>query len=117
MNIKQKRKTYYFGLIAEMIAALYLRYKFYQIIAKRFKSPFGEVDIIAKKGNQLIFIEVKARHDPSLMDFISKYQQRRITQAAQYFLLKSPKYQTYNIRFDAIIMNRYFWPIHFQNYW
>lgn len=116
-NHNQKYQAYYFGLIAETFAIIYLRLKFYQIIAKRFKSPFGEIDIIARKGNQIIFIEIKARHDTSLMDFISKRQQGRINKAAQYFLLRHPKYQSCNIRFDAIIMNKYFWPKHFKSYW
>ena len=116
-SIQEKRKIYYFGLMAEAVAAFYLRCKFYNIIAKRFKSPFGEIDIIARKNKQLIFIEIKARRDTTIMDFISKRQQERITKAAQYFLLKEAKYQNYEIRFDAIIMNRYFWPQHFQNYW
>ena len=117
MNIKQKRRIYYFGFIAEIIASCYLRFKFYQIIARRFKSPFGEIDIIAKKSNKLIFIEIKARRDTSLMDFISKRQQNRINKAAEYFLISHPKYQTYQINFDAIIMNKFFWPKHFKNYW
>ena len=112
-----KRKIYYFGLIAEVIASWYLRCKLYQIIERRFKSPFGEIDIIARKNNEIIFIEIKARRDISLMDFISKNQQHRISRAAQYFFLKNNKYQTYSMRFDAIIMNRYFWPQHFKNYW
>ncbi len=117
MKLNPRQIRYYFGLLAEHIACLYLRLKFYQIIAKRYKTPFGEVDIIARKGRRIIFIEIKARRDTSLMDFISKHQQQRITQAAQYFLLKFSKYQTYDLRFDAIIMNRYFWPKHFISYW
>ena len=115
MNIKQKR--YYFGLFAEKIACFYLNVKFYQILARRYKTPFGEIDIIAKKGNEIIFIEVKARKETDLMDFISKHQQQRINKAAQYFLLNFSKYQTYNLRFDAIIMNRNFLPKHFIGYW
>jgi putative endonuclease len=113
----KKHNAYYFGFFVEVFAVIYLRLKFYSIIARRFKSPFGEIDIIAKKNNQLIFVEIKARHNTSLMDFISNRQQNRITKAAQYFLLKYSKYQSYNIRFDAIIMNRYFWPKHFKSYW
>jgi putative endonuclease len=115
--MSNKKYSYYFGLIAELFSSLYLQCKLYTIISRRFKSPFGEIDIIAKKGNSIIFIEIKARKDTSLMDFISKRQQQRINQAAQYFLLKNKKYQAHNLRFDAIIMNRYFWPKHFKNYW
>ena len=115
--MNNKKHSYYFGLIAELFASLYLQIKLYTIISRRFKSPFGEIDIIAKKGNSIIFIEVKARKDTSLMDFISKRQQQRINQTAQYFLLKNTKYQSHNLRFDAIIMNQYLWPKHFKNYW
>ncbi len=115
MNPKLIR--YYFGLAAEIISSWYLRISFYQIIKHRFKSPFGEIDLIAKKNNLIIFIEIKARKDTNLMDFISKKQQQRINKAAEYFLIKHPKYQTYQIRFDAIIMNKFFWPKHFKNYW
>ncbi len=117
MNDNTKLITYYFGLFAEIIACWYLRFAFYHIITHRFKSPFGEIDIVAKKNNQLIFIEVKARKDTKLMDFISKRQQQRIIKAAEYFLIMYPKYQNYQVRFDAIIMNKFFWPKHFRNYW
>ena len=79
MKNNQKYKAYNFGVIAEALAMLFLRFKFYQIIARRFRSPFGEIDIVAKKGKQIIFVEIKARRDTSLMDFISKRQQNRIT--------------------------------------
>lgn len=117
MKKNNKIKAYKFGLIAEFFARLYLRIKLYKIIAQRYRSPFGEIDIIAKKNKQIIFIEVKARDNISLMDFISKRQQNRINRAAEFFLLQNPKYQNYNIRFDAIIMSKYFWPNHFTCYW
>lgn len=70
IRITDKQKRYYFGLFAELTSYLYLSFKFYKIIDRRFKSPFGEIDLIAKKGNHLIFIEVKDRKNTSLMDFI-----------------------------------------------
>ncbi len=115
--ISKKQQYYYFGIIAEIIASFYLRLKFYQIIAHRLKTPFGEIDLIAKKGNTIIFLEIKARNDTSLMDFISKYQQQRIIKAAQYFILTTSRYQKFSLRFDAIIINKYLWPKHFLNYW
>lgn len=117
MSIKQKRQRYYFGFVAEIIASWYLRFKFYKIISRRFRSPFGEIDLVAQKNNQIIFFEVKARKDTSLMDFISKRQQQRITKTAEFFLIRNPKYQVYQIRFDVIIMDRFFWPKHFKSYW
>ncbi|MEK6734879.1 MAG: YraN family protein [Pseudomonadota bacterium] len=112
-----KRKAYYFGLLAEFASSIYLRFKLYKILLKRHKTPFGEIDLIARKGNIIIFFEVKARKDTKSMDFIGVRQKNRIINAAQYFLLKNPKYKNYNIRFDVIIMNKYFIPLHFQSYW
>ena len=96
-----KRASYYFGIAAEIISSLYLRIMLYSIIARRFKSPFGEIDIIAKKGKQLVFLEIKARKDTSLMDFISKNQQKRIIKTSEYFLLFNPKYRNYNIKMPS----------------
>ncbi len=117
MKKNHKIKADRFGLIAEVFARLYLRIKFYNILAKRYRSPFGEIDIVARKNNQIIFIEVKARENIDLMDFISARQQSRINKSAEYFLSSKAKYQGYNIRFDVIIMNKYFWPKHFISYW
>lgn len=117
MNINKKIISYYFGILAEIISSLYLSIKFYRILARRLKTPFGEIDLIAIKENTLIFIEVKARKDLEYIDFISQKQINRIEKAAQYFLLKERRYQSYNIRFDAIIVNKFFYPEHFINYW
>lgn len=117
MDKNKKRRFYYFGIIAEIIASIYLRFKFYKIIASRLKTPFGEIDLIAKKNKTIIFVEIKARNDTSLMDFISKHQQQRIIKASQYFMLSHKKYQHFSLRFDAIIINKYLWPKHFINYW
>lgn len=117
IDINKKKLSYYFGLIAEKIAAWYLRMCLYQIIAHRYKTQVGEIDLIARKRNTLIFLEIKARKDTALMDFITNRQKNRINKAAQYFLLYNPKYQKFNIRFDAIIVDRFFLIKHFKNYW
>ena len=88
MKINKKIISYYFGLLAETISALYLSIKFYKILARRLKTPFGEIDIVAKKGNTLVFIEVKARNNTKYIDFISHKQINRIEKAAQYFFIK-----------------------------
>lgn len=71
------------GRRAEWITALLLRLKGYKILEKRYKSPFGEVDIIARKGTALIFIEVKARQKREDGHFaLSRRQRQRIEKAA-----------------------------------
>jgi putative endonuclease len=117
IEINKKKLSYYFGLIAEKIAAWYLRICLYQIIAHRYKTKLGEIDLIARKKNTLIFFEIKARKDTALMEFITIRQKNRINRAAQHFLLYNPKYQKFNIRFDAIIIDKFFLIKHFKNYW
>lgn len=116
MNNK-KSISYYFGIIAEKFSAWYLRLCLYKILQHRFKTPFGEIDLIAKKNKQIIFIEIKARNNIKNMDFISPRQQKRINKSAEYFILSHPKYKSYLIRFDAIYVSKYFFLKHLKNYW
>src|SRR3989338_1606754 len=93
-----KKQTYQFGDSREIIAANFLRLKGYEILARRFKSPLGEIDIIAKKLQTLVFIEVKARKHEELIEVILRPQQAlRIKAAAEYFLAKNPKYENFII--------------------
>src|SRR5260221_6610880 len=70
------------GLSAETRAAAYLMAKGYRILAKRFRTPHGEIDIVARRRNLIVFIEVKAR--ASLDDAayaVTPRQQQRIIDA------------------------------------
>ena len=51
------------GRRAENIAAMFLRLKGYTILDRRCRTPFGEIDIIARRGKTIVFVEVKARRD------------------------------------------------------
>ena len=105
------------GRWAEKRAIVILRLKGYKILAERFKTPVGEIDVIASKRKQLVFVEVKNR--PSLseaLDSLSLLQRKRIVQAAKMYLAKHPRWITREIRFDVIA----FWPWrwqHLQNAW
>lgn len=93
-----------FGTIGENIAERYLKSKKYKIICKNFYTRKGEIDIIAKKEKELVFIEVKTRSDcnfgsPSMAIDITKIKHMKI--AAGIFLSLN-KFNKYGIRFDAI---------------
>ncbi len=120
-----KLKTYRIGHITEHIAALYLRLKFYRIIRRRYKSPVGEIDLLAVKNNTLIAVEVKFRHRPKqskqttehAFETIHIKNQRRVTRALEHFLTHQPRYHAYDLRFDAIVIG---WPPaihHLDNAW
>jgi putative endonuclease len=93
------------GLSAESRAAALLMAKGYRILAKRFKTPHGEIDLVAKKRNLLVFVEVKAR--ASLDDAayaVTSRQQQRIIDAAQGWLMAHPEHAKFDLRFDAILI-------------
>src|SRR3954447_3615409 len=90
------------GLSAETRAALLLLCKGYRIVARRWKCPVGEVDLIARRGRLLIFVEVKARDRlDDAAEALTVRQQRRIAAAAEAWLGRHPKHADSDIRFDA----------------
>jgi putative endonuclease len=93
------------GLSAESRAAAYLIAKGYRIVARRFRSPVGEVDIVARRGRVLIFVEVKARNrlDDAAESVVPR-QQRRIAAAAAAWLAAHPGDVESHIRFDAVLV-------------
>ena len=93
------------GLSAESRAAAYLMAKGYRILAKRFPTPYGEIDLVARRRNLLAFIEVKAR--ASLDDAayaVTPRQQQRIIDAAQAWLMAHPEHAEFDMRFDAMLI-------------
>ena len=117
---KQKIKSYYFGIFAEFIAIIFLFCKGYKILKRRNKTFVGEIDIIAKKGNDLIITEVKARrkwHDQLAEEVLSDYQKFRIKRAAEAFLSMSKgRFNSCGVRFDLVIITPYKLPKHFIDF-
>lgn len=103
-----------FGLIAEYIAIIIYRIKFYQILYHRKRYNIGEIDIIALRNKQLVFIEVKARKSFDY-EILSIAQQIRIKKSISIFLNSNPKYQNYNIRCDLVMIRPYNLPIIIKN--
>ena len=95
------------GVSAESRAAAYLVGRGYAIAARRFKSQVGEVDIVARRGPELLFVEVKARHrlDDAALS-VTPRQQRRIVAAAEAWLADHPDDATREISFDVILVAR-----------
>ena len=98
-----KEKTYDRGVLAEKLAAGWLRLKGYKILQERYKTRYGEIDLIIQKENLIVFVEVKAR--PSIeagLESITPKMQSRITQAAQYYLSQHDVAQC-DLRFDLLV--------------
>ena len=93
------------GISAEARAAAYLMAKGYRILAKRFRSPYGEIDIVARRRNLLAFVEVKARASLDEAAYaVTQRQQARIIEAAQAWLMAHPEHAEFEIRFDAMLI-------------
>jgi putative endonuclease len=105
MTTLSRRAGYRLGLRAETLAVLLLRLKFYRILARRYQSPVGEIDVVAKKGTALVFVEVKARATMDIAHEAIRHSQRaRIVRGAEAFLSKHPKYVNHDLRFDAVLI-------------
>ena len=93
------------GISAESRAAAFLIAKGYRILAKRFRPPRGEIDLVAKKRNLLAFIEVKARASLDEAAYaVTPRQQARIIDSAQGWLVAHPEHAEFDLRFDAILI-------------
>jgi putative endonuclease len=93
------------GISAESRAAAFLIAKGFRILARRWRCPLGEIDIIARRRRLLIFVEVKARE--SLDDAawsVSERQRMRIAGAAEAWLALNPDQSITDIRFDAMLV-------------
>jgi putative endonuclease len=93
------------GLSAESRAAMLLIAKTYRILARRWKTPFGEVDIVARRRRDLVFVEVKARDNfDAAAEAVTERSKRRIVSAAELWLAHHPDDAQYFIRFDVILV-------------
>lgn len=101
----QRVAAFQTGLSAESRAAAWLLAKGYRILARRFKSSAGEIDIIARKRSTVVFIEVKARATLDEAAYaITPRQQQRIIAAAEAWLAAHPDYADADCRFDAMLV-------------
>jgi putative endonuclease len=109
---------YYFGLIAEYIIIFFYKIRFYKILSHRMRNKYGEIDLIASKGDNLVFIEVKARRGTvDYTNIVSYKQQQRIQNAARLFLYSNPQYNMRKCRFDLAIVQNFTIPEIIQNAW
>lgn len=101
----ERQIAFRFGLTAESRAAAFLIAKGYRIAARRFRSPVGEIDIVARRRRSLVFVEVKARERlDDAAEAVTPRQRRRIIAAAEAWLAAHPDDVTRDIRFDVVLV-------------
>ena len=113
-----RRKAEGRGRRGEWLAALLLMAKGYRIIARNYRTPLGEIDLIARRGTLVAFVEVKARRTlVSAMEAVSPASERRIQTAAALWLARHRDHHNLSLRFDIIAIQPWRLPVHVENAW
>src|ERR1700681_4376840 len=101
----ERQVAFRLGISAESRAAAYLIAKGFRILARRWRSPVGEIDIIAARRHLLIFVEVKARDkfDDAAWS-VTDRQRARIVAAAEAWLAGQGEHDFRDMRFDAVLV-------------
>ncbi len=110
-----RRKAERVGRRAESLAAWWLRLKGWQVLAQRVRTPVGEVDLVARRGRTLAFIEVKARSKESDSWLaLDEWRLRRVAAAAE---MLAPRFGRPGdtMRIDALFVTPWRWPRHLVN--
>lgn len=98
------------GRRGEALAAWYLRLKGWRIVAQRVRTPRGEIDLVARRGKTLAFIEVKWRKSAAELDFaIDPYRLRRVAAAAEALSARYARPGDVQ-RIDVILVAPWTWP-------
>ena len=92
------------GRRAEWVAAWFLRLKGYRILSRRFRTPSGEIDLIARRGNTVVFVEVKERPEAAAaIEAVTPAARQRIARAAALWVSRHPAAATLDQRFDIVL--------------
>ena len=114
---ERRRGAHLYGMKAEQVAAFLLRLKGYRILARRFVVTGGEIDLIAKRGGAIAFVEVKARADMETAGYALYGRQfGRVAAAASLYVARHPQYAAHSLRFDAMLVAG-LWPRHLPDVW
>lgn len=104
------------GMTGELAAAAVLLLKGYRILARRERTPYGEIDLIAARPGRIAFVEVKRRTTRDDAEAaLTPHQAGRVQRAADYWIARHPAYQTREIGIDAILVVPRRWPVHIPN--
>ncbi len=116
--MNKKLKAWRFGRFAETLAAWHLRFRGYCVIQRGFRAAVGEIDIIARRGSLVVFVEVKARRDRvTAAEAVTPGQTARIVRAAGAFLQAHPRFSDFDQRFDVILVSPWRLPVHLVDAW
>jgi len=112
----KRRRAERRGHVSEYLAALYLLFKGYRILKFRYRTRFGEIDIVARKNTLVLFVEVKARaREADAIDAVGYGAQRRIRAASDIWLSRRRDAHLLSCRYDIIAVLPWRLPRHFPD--
>src|SRR5262245_12014694 len=91
----------------ERHAARYLRQQRFRILMRGYRTPHGEIDLVARDGDVLVFVEVKSRRQGEPAEAVTPEKQRRLTLAGLRFLTEHGLLENQPVRFDVVAI---VWP-------
>lgn len=118
MTSDRRRRAEAHGRRAESFAAWWLRLKGYRVLARDFRVPVGEIDLLVRRGRLIAAVEVKARDDSTkALEAIGTRQRKRIARALAVYLQRRPELAGCEVRFDALLIVPWRLPQHIPGAW
>lgn len=112
----KRLKAYRRGHRGEWLAAAALMLKGFRIVERRYRTRLGEIDLIARRGDLVLIVEVKARSSLlAAMEAVGRGSERRIEGAADLWLSRQPDHGRLSLRFDLVAVLPWRWPVHVEN--
>jgi len=115
-SASERRRRERRGRAAERIALWYFRIQGYRLLARRFRTPVGEIDLVLRRGGTVVFVEVKFR-SREREEVLDARQQHRIARAALLFLRQRPELMGHGLRFDLLLLSPFAPPRHLPDAW
>jgi len=116
LALRKRQKAYRRGHSSEWLAAAALMLKGFRIVARRYRTKSGEIDLIARRGNLVLIVEVKARKTlMEAMEAIARDSEWRIEGAADLWLSRQRDHAKISMRFDMVAVLPWRWPVHVAN--
>lgn len=105
--------AYRHGHFAEAAATALLLAKGFRPLARRYRTPLGEIDLIVRRGRMIVFVEVKARdrHEDGLAS-VGRMTEGRIVAASDLWLAKYPAAAGFDLRYDMVVVTPWRLPVH-----
>jgi putative endonuclease len=114
----RRQAAYRRGHAGERLAALRLLLGGYRILARRYRTKVGEIDLVARRGDVVAFIEVKRRAELVMgLEAVTPQARLRIRRAAELYITRNPGLAERVLRFDVIVITPWAWPRHIVDAW